>query len=209
MKESYFTPSFIQKWEKNLKNKRFDFAFENSALLLIDLQKYFLKKDGDAYVPSSEYIIEKLIKIARIYREKKLEIILTRHIDDEIKHPLMKKWWESPIKKENPQSELLEELKEFGDYGILIEKNYYDAFKETGLYQILKGRGIERVLIGGVLTNCCCETTARSAFMNNFEVFFLFDGTATYKKEFHEGSILNISYAFGTVIFCKDVFQIE
>ncbi|MEJ5166890.1 MAG: isochorismatase family protein, partial [Thermoanaerobaculia bacterium] len=119
---------------------------------------------------------------------------------------LMKKWWESPILEKDPQSELISDFNFLKEYPIFIKKNYYDAFKETGLKQILKGRGVEKILIGGVLTNCCCETTARSAFMNNFEVFFLFDGTATYKKEYHESTILNISYGFGEILFFNELF---
>lgn len=208
MKENYFTQNFIQKWQKKLSEKKFEFSFEKSALLIIDMQKYFVEKEGDAYVPSSESIKENLLKLSMLYKEKNLPIVLTRHIDNEKKHPLMKKWWNSPILEKDPQSQIINDFDFLKEYAIYIKKNYYDAFKETGLYQILKSRGVERVLIGGVLTNCCCETTARSAFMNNFEVFFLFDGTATYKKEFHESTIINISYGFGTICFFNDIFNL-
>jgi len=208
MKENYFTQSFLQKWQKKLNERKFEFSFEKSALLIIDMQKYFAEKEGSAYVPSSDSIIENLVKLSMAYKEKNLPIVLTRHIDDEKKHPLMKKWWNSPIFEKDPQSQIINSFDFLNDYAIFIKKNYYDGFKKTGLFQILRGRGVERVLIGGVLTNCCCETTARSAFMNNFEVFFLFDGTATYKKEFHESTITNISYGFGTVCFSKYIFDI-
>lgn len=207
MKENYFSPSFIQKWKKKLIPRRFEFNFEKSALLIIDMQKYFAEPQGDAFVPASVQIIEKLAEISRVYKEKNLPVVLTRHIDDEKRHPMMKKWWDSPILEKNSQSEIISAFDFLKEYPVFIKKNYYDAFKETGLCQILKGRGVERVLIGGVLTNCCCETTARSAFMNNFEVFFLFDGTATYKKEYHESTILNISYGFGEIYFFEDLFK--
>lgn len=208
MKENYFSNSFIQKWQRKLSNKLV-FSFEKSALLIIDMQKYFADKEGNAYVPSCEYIIENLVRISEIYRKYNLPIVITRHIDDEKKHPMMKKWWDSPILERDPQSQIIKEFDFLKEYPVFIKKNYYDAFKETGLKQILRGRGVERVIIGGVLTNCCCETTARSAFMNNFEVFFLFDGTATYKKEYHEGTILNISYGFGDILFIKDLLFSE
>lgn len=207
MKENYFTSNFIQKWQKKLPGKRFEFSFEKSALLIIDMQKYFAENGCDAYVPSSLYIIENLVKLSELFKKKCLPVILTRHIDDEKKHPMMRKWWDSPIKEEDPQSKIIKEFDFLKDYPLFIKKNYYDGFKETGLLQILKGRGIEKVLIGGVLTNCCCETTARSAFMNNFEVFFLFDGTATYRKDFHESTILNISYGFGQICFSRDFLE--
>lgn len=206
MKENYFNANFIQKWQKRLKERKLVFKFEKSALLIIDMQKYFMENEGDAFVPASKYILEKIKGLAKFYKDNSLPIVLTRHIDNEKKHPMMKKWWESPILERDPQSQLISYFNFLKEYPIFIKKNYYDAFKETGLKQILKGRGVEKVLIGGVLTNCCCETTARSAFMNNFEVFFLFDGTATYKKEYHESTILNISYGFGEILFFKDLF---
>ncbi len=208
MKENYFTPNFIQKWEKKLKEKKREFHIENSALLLIDLQNYFISPKGNAYVPSSSHILSGLINLARLYKEKNLPLVITRHIDSPQRHPQMVSWWGESIKKEDPQSEIIEELEEFLEYSIYIEKNYYDGFFRTGLSQILRGKNIKSILIGGVLTNLCCETTARSGFLNNFEVFFLFDGTATYKKEFHEGTILNISYGFGTIYFLKEIFSL-
>lgn len=207
MKENYFTQNFIQKWKKKLIDKKFEFKFEKSALFIIDMQKYFANEEGKAYVLSSSFIKEGLIKLAKFYKEKNLPIVITRHIDDEKKHPIMKKWWDSPILEEDFESNIIKELEFLNDYAILIKKNYYDAFKNTGLSQILKGRGVERVLIGGVLTNCCCETTAMSAFMSNFETFFLFDGTATFKKEFHESTIINISYGFGDVFFINEILK--
>lgn len=209
MKENYLNNNFIVKWEKRLKERKIEFQFERSALLIIDMQRYFAEPEGSAYVPATASIVEKLVEITKIYKEKNLPIVLTRHIDDEKVHPMMKKWWNNPILERDPQSQIIKEFDFLKEYPIFIKKNYYDAFKETGLKQILKGRGVERVIIGGVLTNCCCETTARSAFMNNFEVFFLFDGTATYKKEYHEGTILNISYGFGDILFIKDLLFTE
>lgn len=208
MKENYFTQNFIQKWKKKLKDKKLEFKFLKSALFIIDMQKYFAEEGGRAYVPSSSFIKEGLIKLAKYFKEKNLPIVITRHIDDEKKHPMMKKWWDSPILEKDNQSNIIKELEFLNDYAIFIKKNYYDAFKDTGLSQILKGRGVERVLISGVLTNCCCETTARSAFMNNFETFFLFDGTATYQKDYHESTIINIFYGFGDVLFIDEIFKV-
>lgn len=48
------------------------------------------------------------------------------------------------------------------------------VFWETGLDEILKSRGIAEIIITGVMTNCCCETTARDAFMRDYRVFFCF-----------------------------------
>ena len=48
----------------------------------------------------------------------------------------------------------------------------------------------------GVMTNMCCETTARSAFVRGFEVIMPVDATAAYNYEFHLATFLNMSYMF-------------
>jgi ureidoacrylate peracid hydrolase len=62
---------------------------------------------------------------------------------------------------------------------ILLEKPRFGAFHGTDLELILRTRGIDTVIISGVATNVCCETTAREAAVRDFHVFFLSDGTAT------------------------------
>ena len=63
---------------------------------------------------------------------------------------------------------------------ILLEKPRFGAFQGTDLELILRSRGIDAVIITGIATNVCCETTAREAAVRDFRVFFLSDGTATF-----------------------------
>jgi isochorismate hydrolase len=60
------------------------------------------------------------------------------------------------------------------------------------------------LIIGGVMTNLCCETTARSAFTKNFSVVFLSDGTATADEAMHRASLLNLGYGFARVMTCEE-----
>jgi isochorismate hydrolase len=55
------------------------------------------------------------------------------------------------------------------------------------------------------MTNLCCETTARDAFVNDFRVFFLSDGTATVGQEMHEASLRNLEYGFATLLMCEEI----
>jgi ureidoacrylate peracid hydrolase len=63
---------------------------------------------------------------------------------------------------------------------ILLEKGRFGAFHATDLELILRSRGIDAVIITGIATNVCCETTAREVAVRDFRVFFLSDGTATF-----------------------------
>jgi ureidoacrylate peracid hydrolase len=62
---------------------------------------------------------------------------------------------------------------------IILDKQRYGAFTGTDLEMILRTRGIDTVIVSGIATNICCETTAREAAQLDLRVFFLSDGTAT------------------------------
>jgi len=63
---------------------------------------------------------------------------------------------------------------------IVVEgKRGLDAFASTNLDFILRSRGITTIALGGFLTNCCVESTMRSAYEKGFNVITLVDCTAT------------------------------
>ena len=63
---------------------------------------------------------------------------------------------------------------------IILDKPRYGAFTGTDLDNILRGNGIDSIIISGICTNICCETTAREAGMRDYRVFFMEDGTETF-----------------------------
>jgi nicotinamidase-related amidase len=78
---------------------------------------------------------------------------------------------------------------------IVVEgKRGLDAFASTNLDFILRSRGIRSVVLGGFLTNCCVESTMRSAYERGFEVVTLTDCTATVDAQAHE---MAITHDFG------------
>lgn len=58
-----------------------------------------------------------------------------------------------------------------------------DAFASTNLDFILRSRGVENVVLGGFLTNCCVESTMRSAYERGYNVITLTDCTAATSSE--------------------------
>ena len=89
--------------------------------------------------------------------------------------------------------------------GIVLSKHQYDAFYESNLESILGENEITDVVISGVMTHLCCETTARSAFVRGFQVWFTVDGTATYNREFHKATLVNLSHGFATPVLVDEV----
>jgi nicotinamidase-related amidase len=73
---------------------------------------------------------------------------------------------------------------------ILIEgKRGLDTFASTNLDFILRSRGIDTVILAGFLTNCCVESTMRSAYENGYRVITLTDCTAATSLEEHDNAI--------------------
>ena len=86
-------------------------------------------------------------------------------------------------------SKISEELTpEKGD--IVVEgKRGLDTFASTNLDFMLRSKGIETVALGGFLTNCCVESTMRSAYENGYEVITLTDCVAATSEEEHVNAI--------------------
>lgn len=73
---------------------------------------------------------------------------------------------------------------------IVIEgKRGLDTFASTNLDFILRSKGIKTVAIGGFLTNCCVESTMRTAYEHGFDVVTLTDCTAATSQEEHDNAL--------------------
>src|SRR5580693_2269012 len=76
-----------------------------------------------------------------------------------------------------------------GPDDLVVDKVRFDAFQWTSLEPLLRGLGATDLLICGVVTNICVETTARSAFMRDFPVTLLADCCAAKTRCLHDLSI--------------------
>merc|ERR1712193_1362 len=66
---------------------------------------------------------------------------------------------------------------------VVVGKKGLDAFPGTDLEAQLKAHGIETLVLAGFLSNCCVESTMRTAFEKGFNVVTLTDCTATTSME--------------------------
>jgi ureidoacrylate peracid hydrolase len=76
-----------------------------------------------------------------------------------------------------------------GPDDLVVDKVRFDAFQWTSLEPLLRGLGTTDLLICGVVTNICVETTTRSAFMRDFPVTLLEDCCAAKTRRLHELAI--------------------
>ncbi|MBS3809371.1 MAG: isochorismatase family protein [Desulfobacterales bacterium] len=93
----------------------------------------------------------------------------------------------------------------FMDYDAVLDKNRYNAFHGTSLDESLRSIKIQELIITGVLTNCCCETTARDAFVRDYRVFFAGDATATVNEELHLASLKNLAFGFAHIMGTEQI----
>lgn len=85
----------------------------------------------------------------------------------------------------------------------IVDKTRYSAFYGTWLEAYLRRTGVEQVVICGVMTNCCCESTARDAFMRDLDVFVVADAMATETRDLHAASLASMAHA------CSSVLQVD
>ena len=167
------------------------------------MQDFFLSGQSHAHVPSSEAIIPNIIKLIEKFEDAGSPIVFTRHLNTPENAGMMSRWWRDILNKENPLSEISSKFDSMKHE--IIEKSQYDAFFNTKLNYFLKENEIKTVVICGVMTHLCCETTARSAFVNGYEVVFPVDTTATYNLEFHKSTLRNLSHGFAHLCTSGDL----
>ena len=172
---------------------------DKSALLILDMQRFFFDAKSHAFMPSASAIIRPILKLSDLYIRNNRPIILTRHINTSENAKMMDYWWRDILTEESPFSELIPEIADIRNVTKIIQKAQYDAFHETDLNNALTELNIEQLVIVGVITHLCCETTARSAFVHGYNVFFPIDGTATYNADIHQSTLINLAHGFANI----------
>jgi len=90
----------------------------------------------------------------------------------------------------------------------IVIKHRYSAFVGTDLNLILRSKGIQTILITGVVTNVCVETTARDGFNHDFNIILVEDCCGAYFSEEHNGTLVNINKYFGIVTNSDTIINI-
>ena len=89
----------------------------------------------------------------------------------------------------------------------VVIKHRYSAFINTRLDTILRTLRIENLILTGVGTNVCVESTARQGYMLDYNIVFTSDCTGAGTIEAHEGTLANMRNHFGVVATAQDVIN--
>lgn len=143
-------------------------AIERSALLVVDIQDSFKAIPSRWEQRSNPKFEENVDRLIQAWRGAGLPVIFVLHTDPD-----------PGFDTASPFFKLMDFLKpEAGEPVIL--KNTRNAFTSTNLQEMLREKGVERLVVTGISTEQCCETTTRVAADLGFDVDFVTEATRTF-----------------------------
>ena len=189
-----------------------------AALLVVDVQNDFCSSEGSCAgrgqdVSAAQAMVPRLARLLEEARAVFLPIVFVKTEHSE--------WTDTPswVYRKSQQKQLNTCRQgtwgaEFYDGVVplpgerVVTKHRYSAFINTDLNTVLKARSVESVLVTGVATNVCVETTARDAYMYDYYVTLVEDCSAAYSEAMHKSTIKNISDHFGLVVTSNEVMAL-
>jgi ureidoacrylate peracid hydrolase len=193
----------------------------NRALLVVDMQNGFCHPEGsfariDMGLEGADEAVHKAAVAVGQARRAGIPVVFTRHLyrpgrADEGR----------ALKRNSPalagvdgleagtwDADVVAELG-CGPRDLIVDKVRFDAFQWTSLEPLLRGLGVDELVVCGVVTNICVETTIRSAFMRDFPVILLADCCAAKTRRLHELSVEVLSsYQLAEIASIADGFDV-
>lgn len=191
---------------------------DRTVLLIIDMQNGTCRSDGSLAksgldISGCAEIIPRVAALAKACRQHGVSVIYTRYVlrpdyrdigllrevfpkFETVGHAIIGTW----------DAEILDELApKPGDY--VIDKSRYSAFYNTNLEVVLRGLGADTLLLTGVTTNICVESTLRDAFVRDYHVVLVEDCTAAVDIAMKQATIRTVKYGFGSVVSSADMIR--
>lgn len=199
----------------------------SSALLIIDMQyhdaspdqgfnlaveqiqpgamKYFNERNEHVVIPTIRELLE-------YFREQSLPVIYLTLGSDYADYrdipPRMREWIRDVEERSgvrnifwtgNPAFAIRREIKPLPGETTICKRTF-GAFNSSNLDQFLRDTGVRNLVITGISTNACVETTARDAADRGWGCVMVSRGMADYDAEAHEASLRAFHFNFGRVV---------
>ncbi|UCG52805.1 MAG: cysteine hydrolase [Candidatus Latescibacterota bacterium] len=173
---------------------------DKSALLVVDMQDFFLDADSPTFTCGGIAILPRVKRLIEAFRRAGRPVIFTRHVHhpDDLDSGIMAWWWPGKCLEGTPESEIHREIAPLSREKVVL-KHRYSAFYNTDLETVLRCLKVEDLVVSGIMTNMCCESTARDAYYRDYRVFIPADGTGSITEEMHLASLLNLAFGFAFV----------
>lgn len=184
---------------------------KRAAFLAVDLQNAFTR-EGDVF--GNEHardIIPNVNRLAGAMRKAGGHVIWTRQtISSEPGHAHPK--WQFNVNdpairramdalRPGAMGHALNSDLDVSASDLVVDKYRYSAFIQhaSDIDERLRTLGIDTLIVAGTLTNVCCESTARDAYMLGYRILFAADATAAATDEEHNAALLNLCLNFADV----------
>jgi nicotinamidase-related amidase len=194
-----------------------DLTASGTALIIIDMQNSFCSDAGGCDkaglpVENLKVAIEPCARLIAKAHEFDVPVIYTRYVlrpdysdGGVIIHEL------SPHLKEVAalvdgtwDIEIVDALRP-ADGDRVIDKNRPSAFYATAFESTLNELGVDSLVVCGVTTNCCVESTVRDASQRDYKTFVVEDAVAEFEEERHRIALQSMGRLFADVVKITDV----
>ncbi|MFN4267574.1 MAG: isochorismatase family protein [Fervidobacterium pennivorans] len=188
-----------------LERTRHPLRISKPAILVIDVQQYFFSESSPAFLKGSWRVRENIQTFLKRIRQLSeglslsIPVIATIHKGGSEN---MKKWWGNVVEDVWAKLAIEEDLVD-----VVIYKDSYDAFYMTELEDILKAKSADQLIISGVMTHLCCETTARSGFVRGYEIVMVEDCLWDKDEWYHYASLKNLAHGFAVVSTSQEIVE--
>ena len=177
-----------------------------TAVLVIDVQPFFANQDLQ---PPVGEVLPRLRRFLDIARDAGVLRVFVRA---EFPPERWTSVWQEQFGEELgellvPGSSEVEFERGFepGPDDLVVTKDCYSSFLRTELERMLRSRGIDTVIVGGLTTDVCVSSTARDAFQRDFRTITLSDCCAEQTHARHESGLETLASNFGQVCTSDDV----
>jgi nicotinamidase-related amidase len=171
-----------------------------AVLLVVDVQRAFCDPAGAHFLPAFEACAGPLEALIAAWRAAGRPVVFTRHGHaDPPGDGVHGRFWGSVLDREGADAALVWPATPAPGEPVIV-KDTYDAFHQTELEEILRDARVRQVLVAGVLTHLCVETTVRAAFVRDFEPFVVMDACASNLARLHEDALVAMAAGFAGVL---------
>jgi ureidoacrylate peracid hydrolase len=214
----YAMPAYVieRVMKKRGRLRVFDrFVPRETALVVVDMQTFYVQD-----VPPALAIIPNINRLAHAFRARGAAVAWVKMTAGEGGRSLWPVYHDNFFTPENAarhRDSLTEGTDghrlhpDLGvtDADIVATKDRFSAFLpgHTELLEKLNARGIRNVVITGMLTNMCCETSARDAMMLDYRVVMVSDANAARYGEDHNVGFTTVYQSFGDVLSTDEVLN--
>lgn len=189
-----------------------EFRARRAALLLVDLQRAFCSEDGSVArqgrdVSSCLAAARRAFTLVPVARQAGLPVLWTRlcyradYADGGLLvhelRPALKEL--GALRDGSADAELLPEAQVHPD-DLVIAKQRYSAFHGTLLASLLRARDVDTLLVAGVTTSMCVESTVRDAAQRDYRCFVVADACGDFAAERHAASLQAMAFGFAVVL---------